>query len=93
MKITKVYVEKKERENSKMRGKAIVTIDDCFVIKGIRILEGNEGLFIAFPSKDYTVIDEDGNEIVEHRDMAHPINKETRTMFEEAIYAEYNNIK
>ena len=93
MKITKVVVEKKERENSRMRGMAIVTIDDCFVIKGIRILEGDNGLFIAMPSKDYTVMDEDGNEVVKHRDMAHPINQETRTMFEEAIFEEYNNVK
>ena len=92
MKITRVSVDKKERENSRMKGIAVVTIDDCFVIKGIRILEGDNGLFIAMPSKDYVTVDENGEEVVKHKDMAHPINRETRTMFEDAIFEEYNKM-
>ena len=91
MKITNVVVEKKEKD--RMKAIATVTLDDCFVVKGIRILEGDNGLFIAMPSKDFVKVDEDGNEIKIHRDQAHPINKETRKMFEDAIYKEYNEIK
>ena len=83
MKITKVKVDTKEKENSKMKGIASVTLDDCFVVKGIRILEGDNGLFIAMPSRKVG----EGN----FRDIAHPINAETRQMFTDAILEEYNN--
>ena len=83
MKITSVTVRKEEKENSRMKGKASVTIDDCFVIHDIRIIEGEDGLFIAMPSRQKA----NG----EYRDVAHPINKETRTMFEDAIFEAYKN--
>ena len=66
-----------------MKGIASVVIDDCFDIKDIRIIEGEKGLFIAMPSRKYP----NG----EYRDVAHPINAETRAMFEDAIIEEYNN--
>ena len=81
MKITSVTVRKEEKENSRMRGKASVTIDDCFVIHDIRIIEGNEGLFIAMPSRQKA----NG----EYRDVAHPINQETRKMFQDEILKAY----
>ena len=83
MKITSVKVHKIEKEDSRMKGKASVVLDDCFVIKDIRIIQGEDKLFIAMPSRKYA----DG----EHRDVAHPINAETRKMFEDAIIEEYNN--
>ena len=83
MKITSVTVHKVEKENSRMKGIAVVTLDDCFVVKGIRIIDGDNGLFIAMPSKTTAT--------GEHADIAHPINKETRQMFEEAIIDAYNN--
>ena len=82
MKITSINVRKEEKENSRMRGKASVTLDDCFVIHDIRIIEGNEGLFIAMPSRQKS----NG----EYRDVAHPINQETRNMFQEEILKAYN---
>ena len=51
MKITSVNVHKIEKENSRMKGIASVTLDDCFVVRGIRIIEGDAGLFIAMPSR------------------------------------------
>ena len=78
-----VKIEKKE--NSKMRGIATVLIDGCFLVEDIRILEGDDGLFIAMPSK----ILPDGS----HRDTAHPINKETRKLFEDLILDAYNNME
>ena len=77
MKITSVNVHKFEKENSRMKGIAVVTLDDCFVVKGIRIIDGDNGLFIAMPSKTTAT--------GEHSDIAHPINKETRQMFKRLL--------
>ena len=82
MKITSVTVRKIDKENSRMKGIASVLIDDCFAIRDIRIIEGNEGLFIAMPSRKNA----DG----EYHDIAHPINAETRKMFEDAIFEAYS---
>ena len=83
MEITSVTVRKEEKENSRMRGKAAVLIDDCFAIHDIRIIEGNDGLFIAMPSRQKA----NG----EYRDIAHPINQETRKMFQDKILEAYKN--
>ena len=82
MKITSVNVRKIEKEGSRMKGIASVLIDDCFAVHDIRIIEGENGLFIAMPSKKTPAGD--------YRDIAHPINPETRTIFEEAILEAYN---
>ncbi len=83
MKITSVTVRKEEKENSRMKGKASVVVDDCLAIHDIRIIEGNDGLFIAMPSRQKA----NG----EYRDITHPINQETRKMFEETILEAYKN--
>ena len=82
MKITSVTVKKIDKENSRMKGIASVLLDDCFVVRDIRIIEGKDGLFIAMPSRKNA----DG----EYHDIAHPINAETRKEFEDAIFAEFN---
>ena len=81
MKITSVNVRKVEKEGSRMKGIASVLIDDCFAIHDIRIIEGDNGLFIAMPSRKTA----NGG----YRDIAHPINPETRALFEEAILEAY----
>ena len=81
MKITSVNVRKVEKEGSRMKGIASVLIDDCFEIHDIRIIEGDNGLFIAMPSRKTA----NGG----YRDIAHPINPETRALFEEAILEAY----
>ena len=81
MEITNVRVRVVEKENSKMRGFASVTIDNQFVVHDIGILEGDNGLFLAMPSKQTGV--------GEYRDIAHPINQEARQMFTDAILKEY----
>lgn len=83
MEITNVRVRVVEKENSKMRGFASVTIDNQFVVHDIRILEGDNGLFLAMPSKQTAP--------GEYRDIAHPINQEARKIFTDAILAEYEN--
>lgn len=82
MQITSVNVKKIEKDDSRMKGIVSVLIDDCFVIRDIRIIDGKDGLFVAMPSRKNV----DG----EYHDIAHPINAETRKMFEDAIIEEYN---
>ena len=85
MKITSVNVRKIEKEGSRMKGIASVLLDDSFAVHGIRIIEGEKGLFIAMPSKKTPTGD--------YRDIAHPINPEVRSMFEEKIIEEYKKIE
>lgn len=85
MKITSVNVHKIEKEGSRMKGIASVLIDDSFAVHDIRIIEGDNGLFIAMPSRKTST----GG----YRDIAHPISPEVRTMFEEAIFDEYKKVE
>ena len=81
MKITSVNVRKIEKEGSHMKGIASVLLDDSFAVHDIRIIEGDNGLFIAMPSRKTAT----GG----YRDIAHPINPEVRAMFEESILEAY----
>jgi stage V sporulation protein G len=81
MKITSVNVRKIDKEGSRMKGIASVLLDDSFAVHDIRIIEGDNGLFIAMPSRKTAT----GG----YRDIAHPINPEVRAMFEEAILDAY----
>ena len=81
MQITSVSVRKFDKDGSRMKGIASVLIDDSFAIHDIRIIEGDNGLFIAMPSRKTAT----GG----YRDIAHPINPDVRKMFEDAILKEY----
>ena len=83
MEITSVSVRKIEKEGSRMKGIASVLLDDAFAVHDIRIIDGDNGLFIAMPSRKTAT----GG----YRDIAHPINPDVRKKFEDAIIAEYNN--
>ena len=80
MQITDVRVRKIAKDG-KMKAVVSITIDSVFVIHDIKVIEGEKGLFIAMPSKKSA----DG----EYRDIAHPINTETRSMLESIILDEY----
>ena len=80
MKISDVRVRKINSEG-KMKAIVSVTFDDCFVVHDIKIIEGQEGLFIAMPSRKMP----DG----EFKDMAHPINSETRNLVSDAVFRAY----
>ena len=82
MEITSVKIRKFEREGSRMKGFASVVVDNAIAIHDIRIIEGDNGLFIAMPSRKTPTGD--------YRDIAHPINPDVRKMFEDAIFEEYN---
>ena len=80
MEITDVRVRKVTKEG-KMKAVVSITIDDEFVVHDIKVIEGEKGLFIAMPSRKAA----DG----EYRDIAHPINSETRDMIQNVILAKY----
>ena len=81
MNITDVRVRKVAREG-KMRAVVSVTLDNEFVVHDIKVIEGENGLFIAMPSKKSA----DGT----YRDVAHPINKETRSILQDSILESYH---
>ena len=76
MRITDVRV-RKMTQDSKMKAIVSITIDDEFVVHDIKVIEGEKGLFIAMPSKKAN----DG----EYRDIAHPINSDTRDKIQTII--------
>lgn len=80
MQVTDVRVRKIARDG-KMKAIVSITIDSVFVVHDIKVIEGEKGLFIAMPSKKSA----DG----EYRDIAHPINSETRKMLERIILEKY----
>ena len=80
MNITDVRVRKVAR-NGKMKAVVSITIDDVFVVHDIKVIQGDKGLFIAMPSRKAA----DG----EYKDIAHPINSDTRTALQELILMKY----
>ncbi|MCR5227347.1 MAG: septation regulator SpoVG [Eubacterium sp.] len=80
MVITDVRVRRVAKDG-KMKAVVSITIDNEFVIHDIKVIEGDKGLFIAMPSRKSA----DG----EYRDIAHPINSETRTKIQDLILAKY----
>lgn len=82
MNITDIRVRKIAKEG-KMKAVASITIDGVFVVHDIKVIEGDKGLFIAMPSKKAT----DG----EFRDVAHPINSETRDNLQKLVLEAYEN--
>ena len=81
MQVTSVSVRKIEKEGSRMKGIASILLDDAFAVHDIRIIQGDNGLFIAMPSRKTP----NG----EFKDIAHPINAETREKIQKAILEAY----
>jgi stage V sporulation protein G len=82
MEITEVRVFPVDEE--KLKAFVSIIIDDCFVVSDIKIISGNSGLFISMPSKKR----KNGT----FRDIAHPLNNETRRKIEEKILARYREV-
>ncbi|MCR1919167.1 septation regulator SpoVG [Frisingicoccus caecimuris] len=80
MQITDVRVRKVTKEG-KMKAVVSITLDNEFVVHDIKVIEGEKGLFIAMPSRKAA----DG----EYRDIAHPINSETRERIQSIILEKY----
>lgn len=79
MDITEVRVFPVDEE--KLKAYVTITIDNCFVVRDLKIIEGTKGLFVAMPSKKR----KDGS----FKDTAHPLNNETRDLIETKVLAEY----
>ena len=80
MQITDVRIRKVAKEG-KMKAVVSITIDNEFGVHDIKVIEGEKGLFIAMPSRKAA----DG----EYRDIAHPINSDTRNMIQTLILEQY----
>lgn len=85
MKISDVRIRIVKNETSKIKASASITIDDCFVVHDIKVIEGNEGYFIAMPSRKTP----DG----EFKDIVHPLNTETREQIRDIVLKEFETAK
>ena len=83
MNITDIRIRKIDG-TGKMKAIVSVTFDDMFVIHDMKIIEGASGLFIAMPSRK--------TPSGEYKDIAHPINSDTREMIQQVILKEYENM-
>ena len=79
MEITEVKVFPVNEE--RLKAYVTITIDNCFVVRDLKIINGNNGLFVAMPSKKR----KDG----QFKDIAHPLNNETRELIENRIFEQY----
>lgn len=79
MQVTEVRVFPVDED--KLRAYVTITLDHCFVIRDLKIIKGTTGYFVSMPSKKR----KDGT----YKDIAHPINSETRRMLEERVIQEY----
>ncbi len=80
MTITEVRISL--RDDAKLKAFASMTFDDCFVVRGLKLIEGNGGMFVAMPNRKRP----DGT----FQDIAHPINAEMRKLIEDKIIECYN---
>ncbi len=83
MEITDVRIRLVQKEETKLKAVASITIDNCFVVHDIKIIDGNEGRFIAMPSRKSS----DGT----FKDVAHPINSETRDYIIKKVLDAFDN--
>ncbi|MCC6272874.1 MAG: septation regulator SpoVG [Deltaproteobacteria bacterium] len=83
MEVTEVRVFPVNEE--KLKAYATVTFDDCFVVRDLKVIHGNSGLFVAMPSKKR----KDGT----FKDVAHPLNNEFRAKIETAVLDAYEREK
>lgn len=81
MKISDIRIRIVKKDDNKLKAVASLTIDECFAVHDIKIIEGNQGLFIAMPSRKTP----DGT----FKDIVHPLNTETREEISASILAEY----
>jgi stage V sporulation protein G len=84
MKITEVKVFPAKEMGSRLKAYATVVFDNCFIIRDLKVIEGDKGLFVSMPSRRR----KDGT----FRDIVHPLNAEMRQIIESAIVAEYNKV-
>jgi stage V sporulation protein G len=84
MNITEVRVALRDDSDLRLKAFASITLDDAFVVRGIKIIEGQNGMFVAMPSRKR----KDGD----FQDVAHPITSEAREELERVVLAEYQRV-
>jgi stage V sporulation protein G len=82
MEITEVKVFPIQEE--KLKAFVSIVFDQCFMVNDIKIIQGRDGLFISMPSRK--------KKSGEFKDIAHPLNNETRRMIEEQVLREYERV-
>ncbi len=80
MEITEININVRDEE--KLKAFVNITFDDVFVVRGLKVIQGNSGLFVCMPSRKMT----DGT----YKDIAHPINNDFRQAMEKLILDEYH---
>ena len=85
LKITDIRIRLIQNEESKLKAVASITIDECFVVHDIKVLEGNQGYFVSMPTRKTP----EG----EYKDIAHPINTPTREEINKLVLAKYEEEK
>lgn len=83
LQITDVRLNKVDKEG-KLKAIGSITLEDAFVVHGVRVVEGNKGLFVTMPSNKLN----DGSYV----DVAHPINTEVRQMVNQMVLQAYEKI-
>ncbi len=68
-------------DEDKLRAYVTITLDNCFVVRDLKVIQGNGGLFVAMPAKKR----KDGS----YKDIAHPLNAQTREMMERLVLTAY----
>ncbi len=82
MEITEIKVF--PAKEGKLKAYATMVFNNCFIVRDLKIIESNKGMFVSMPSRRK----KDGS----FKDIVHPLNSETRKLIEEMIIAEYNKI-
>ncbi len=83
--ISDIRIRMIDKDDSNLKAVASFIIDNCFVVHDIKIIEGNQGLFISMPSRKTP----NGT----FKDVVHPLDSETRQKMSELIFAEYEKAK
>jgi stage V sporulation protein G len=81
LQVTEVRVRPFSKEDEKLKAFATITLNDCFIVSDLKVIKGKKGLFVAMPSRKM----KDGT----FRDIAHPLNNDTRSMIEREVLAAY----
>lgn len=83
MEITEVKVYP-AKETGRLKAYATVVFDDCFIVRDLKVIEGNKGFFVSMPSRRR----KDGT----FRDIVHPLNSDMRKNIEDLVIAEYKQV-
>ena len=83
MRITEININL--RDEDKLKAFVNITFDDVFVVRGLKVIEGGQGLFVCMPSRKLP----DGT----YKDIAHPIDNEFRSEIENRILEVYGNLR